>query len=123
MCTRLRRRKATPKLPPEQDATSIGNLVLRSGLCSKEELSIFIEERNQSTEKGLLGMFLVSKKVLTEEMLEILLLRQAAERNGGVEAAHVVRALEIEGLSRQRVKQSLERLTTATHAALAKAKV
>lgn len=115
----LKKRKVS-ELPPSEDPTSIGNLVVRHEMCTPLEMSRLLQEFQASTVEQLLGKFLVSKGILTEEQLELLLLKQAAERNGGVEHEHVMRALKLAESTGQKSEESTDRFIEATSRALAK---
>lgn len=106
---------------PERDPTSIGNLIVKEGLCSKEELNRMVIEFSKASIEMLLGKFLVGKGVLSQERLEILLLKQQADRGDGVEHEHVIEAMKIATNSQEKVNNGIDKLNTATEAALSKA--
>lgn len=116
------RKKKAPKSSPETDPTSIGNLVIREGLLTQSQLSELLHEFHESSIEVLLGKFLVSKGVMTEEKLELLLLRQSAERSGGVEHEHVMRALKIADSSQKKLNNGMDRFNESATSCLAKVK-
>jgi len=86
-----------------RDQSSLGNLLLREGILGHGELSELLAEFNELKVEELLGQFLVRKGILSQEKLELLLIRQSAARNGGVERVHVKQAMAIA----QRASQTL----------------
>ena len=103
-----------------RDKSSLGNLLLRDGAVTQNELSELLVEFNDLKVEELLGQFLVRKEVISPEKLELLLIRQEAERNGGVERQHVKRAMEIAQQTSNKVAQGVEDLVSSTEIAMAK---
>ncbi|MCG8435657.1 MAG: hypothetical protein MJA83_16660 [Gammaproteobacteria bacterium] len=66
-------------LPPDKDPTSIGNILVKYGFSSPEEMQQHVNEFTEN-EKTYLGEYLVEKGLLTEEQLAILLVRQKKMR-------------------------------------------
>ena len=103
-----------------RDKSSLGNLLIREGVLCQAELSELMAEFNELKVETLLGQFLVQKGALTPEKLQLLLIRQEAERNGGVEKEHVKRAMEIAQQTSQKVAKGVEELVSSTEIAMAK---
>lgn len=99
-----RRKRVLTPLSPAQDPTSLGNLVLAEGLLTEDEFDELMDEFNDTRIESLLGRFLVTRGVITEEKLELLLIRQKAKRNGGVDASHIMEAMEIAEKAERRAK-------------------
>lgn len=104
---------------PGDDPTSLGNMVVRHGLCSRAQMIEFLVEFNRSTREQLLGQFLVAKDVLSDEQLQMMLIKQEAER-GGVKHSHVMKAMEVVEKSNQKIVDGVELLNDAAILALAK---
>ena len=103
-----------------RDQSSLGNLLLREKILDQNELSELLAEFNDLKVEELLGQFLVRKGVLTPEKLQLLLIRQEAERNGGVERKHVQQALQLAHSTSQKVQQGVDDLVSCTQVAMAK---
>jgi hypothetical protein len=103
-----------------RDKSSLGNLMLKEGLVDDNELAELLVEFNEQTVEELLGQFLVRKEVLTPEKLELLLIRQEAARNGGVERQHVQRAMKIATATSLKVANGVDELMSSTQVAMAK---
>lgn len=117
------KKKIVPqKLSPDQDPTSLANLVVREELCTRQEMNTHLADFQSSSIEGLIGSYLVSKDVLTEEQLELLLVKQEAERFGCVDQSHVRRALDIAAKSHKKADDSLSRLNLVMESALARVK-
>lgn len=106
-----KKRKYTPPPIPDQDPTSIGNLLVRSGLCTREHLDQLLKEFSRSSVEELFGQFLLAKSILTEEQLEFLLIKQLAERNGATNS-QVTRAIKIAGTSQEKVSAGVDELNS-----------
>lgn len=104
-----------------RDQSSLGNLILKEGILGHGELSELLAEFNELKVEELLGQFLVRKGVISQEKLELLLIRQSAARNGGVEKEHVKQALAICQRTSQTVMETVDDLVGSTQVALAKA--
>lgn len=103
-----------------QDKTSLGNLLVSGGVLDHARLSRLLEEFKTLDDGTLLGQFLVSKKVLSPERLEFMLMKQDARRNDGVTTEHVSKAFDLAHGATSRVLKGVEELIQ--HAAEAKAK-
>lgn len=73
----------TKSLRPEDDPTSIGNLVIEHGFLSSEEFKVICSRFQELTVGQLLGEYLVAADVLTKEQLDYLLIKQRQLRNEG----------------------------------------
>jgi hypothetical protein len=102
------------------DKSSLGNLILREGILTLPEFNELLAEFNDLKVEELLGQFLVRKDVLSPEKLELLLIRQEAERNGGVEKKHVRQALRLAHSTTQKVQDGVDDFVSCTQVALAK---
>lgn len=76
------------KCNPVKDPTSIGNIMVRLGFLSSNELKAYVKEFKETTEKRI-GEFLVEREVITEEQLESALIRQQLLR-GDREALRII---------------------------------
>jgi len=103
-----------------RDETSLGNLILKEGILRHDELVGLLSEFQELKVEELLGQFLVKKGVITEEKLELLLIRQAAARNGGVETQHVKQAIAIAQRTSQSLTDCVDGFVSDTTLALAK---
>jgi hypothetical protein len=110
-----------PSLSPKDDPTSLGNLIVEYGLVPADKLEALIEDFKKYA-GTMLGEFLVSKNILTTEKLSIILLKQKARRNGGVEHEQVMEALNLATDTQRRVDAQVDRLVETTTAAAAKAR-
>lgn len=106
-------------IDPEADPTSIGNLIVADGLITHEKLLELVVEFQQYA-GSMLGIFLVEKGVLSAEKLQLVLLRQKAVRNGGVEHEHVMEAMRIADGMQARVTTQVDRLVSVTAFAASK---
>lgn len=80
---RGRRGNGKVSITPADDQTSLGNLLVLSGLLAVEDLTPLIEEFHATRNVDqLLGQFLVERGVLAEDQLELALLRQKHMRTG-----------------------------------------
>lgn len=95
---------------PEEDPSSIGNVLISMGLISESELYGIIEEFKASKEE-LLGEFIVRKSRITEYQLEFALIKQKIMRGEGDRKLYD-RLLQISQQSGKRVCDSLDDLTT-----------
>ena len=84
-----------------KDKYSLGNLVVQEGLLTNFELGKFLEEFRGLVDT-LLGQFLVEKGVFSEEKLQLILNRQDAMRNGGIEHKHVMIAMNLAEKTQER---------------------
>lgn len=100
------------------DPNSLGNLVLREGLLTPKEFQNIFEEFASQSVNELLGQFLVRKGILCEEKLELLLIRQEAQENGGVEDIHVQRAMRIAERTGSQVSDCINDLVDTTEGML-----
>jgi hypothetical protein len=102
------------------DESSLGNLMIREKLVSQTELSELLAEFNSLKVEELLGQFLVRKNILSPEKLELLLIRQEAERTGGVGRQHVLRALNVAKQSSKKVSDGVDDFVANTRLVMAK---
>lgn len=93
-----------------KNPSSLGNLVVRDGVLSQYEFQELFSEFSKQSVNELLGQFLVRKNVLTDEKLQLLLIRQEALENGGVEDQHVVRAMRVADQASERVSSGIDDL-------------
>jgi hypothetical protein len=96
------------------DETSLGNLLVAGGVLDRERLGDLLEEFKVLDDGTLLGQFLVSKKVLTQERLEFILMKQDAKRHDGVTNEHLLKAFDIAQVATDRVSQSMEEVIRHT---------
>lgn len=101
---------------PEEDETSIGNLLVSMGLLTTGELTNIVKEFRESKEE-LLGQFIVRKTAITEDQIEIALLKQRVLR-GRADQKVYDRLLEISQNSSKRVSKGLDELTRAANQAV-----
>ena len=103
-----------------RDKSSLGNLLIRDGALDENELAELLVEFNELKVEELLGQFLVKREIITPEKLELLLIRQKAERNGGVEREHVQQAMRLAAKTSQKVTDGVEDFMSSTAVAMAK---
>ena len=101
------------------DRTSLGNLIVHEGLLDQNELDEFLAEFRRLRIEELFGQFLMKKGVLSEEKLELLLIRQSAIREGGANRGHVKQAIGVAHRTSQRIMNDVEEFMAETQAALA----
>ena len=104
---------------PDDDPTSIGNLIVTEGLLTHEHLVELVAEYRASSR--MLGEFLVEKGVLDSEQLRVILLKQNVLRQGGVTHRHVLTALQIARDVDERMARQMDKLLRVTSTAIAKA--
>jgi len=105
--------------PPADDPTSIGNLAVKEGYLTREKLSAIINEFHKHA-GVMLGQFMVECGSLSPEKLVLLLLKQKAARNGGVEHEQVMEAMALATSVQHRVDIQVDRFVSTTLAAAAK---
>jgi hypothetical protein len=115
-------RKRSVSLDPSVDPTSIGNLIVKEGLLTKVQLEEMVKEFKQLA-GVMLGQFLVEHGILTVERLQIVLLKQQAARNGGVEHTQVMEAFRLAASVQDRVDSQVDRLLAVTSVVVAKARL
>ena len=96
-----------------QDDHSLGNLLVREGIITQFELGRLLAEFQGLTVEMLLGQFLIKKNIICEERLQLILNRQDALRNGGVDHKHVMIAIGIAERTRGRVDSCADELITS----------
>jgi hypothetical protein len=104
------------QLPPEEDPTSIGNILVSMGLLTEEKLAELVEDFKASKEE-LLGQFIVRRTELTEHQIEVAWLRQKRLR-GKTNEAVVVRLMEISRTTNERIVNGADQLMMAAKVAL-----
>lgn len=90
------------------DPFSLGNLVVGDGIVDSGELSELLSEFRQLNREELFGQFLVRKGVLSDEKLQLLLIRQSAVRSGGVQDKHVMQARELSDRTFRKAEKEVE---------------
>lgn len=100
-----------PNCPPEDDPTSIGNILVSMGLLDAETLRSMVEEF-RSAHDEMLGEFLVRRLGISESHVELALLRQHRLR-GGNGSSTMFKALEISKRSQQRITAKVEEVAVA----------
>lgn len=90
------------------DGSSLGNLLISGGILDKKSLDVLMDEFKELDDGTPLGQFLVSKKVLSPERLEFVLMKQDALRNDGVTKAHLLRAFDLAQGASCRVAKGME---------------
>lgn len=103
---------------PEDDPSSIGNVLLCMGILKPHELQQVVNKFKASKEE-LLGQFIIRETHVTEHQLEIALLKQKVMR-GESDRKVLNRLLEISQESGDRVRDRLSELTTVVKAAKGK---
>ena len=68
---------------PEDDPTSIGNILLRMGLVTRDQLESVMSEQVHMREDLLMGNLMVAKGLISKEQLEVALAAQKGMRSGG----------------------------------------
>lgn len=68
---------------PRDDPSSIGNILLRMGLVTQEQLDAIKLEQETMREDLLMGNLMVVKGWITKEQLEVALAAQKGMRTGG----------------------------------------
>jgi len=115
-----------PKLPPADDPTSIGNILIDMGVLDRETLQRFVEEFKQNKDE-LLGEFICRKTKnqphqINESMIELALMKQRRLR-GNNGCGSVQRALEAARNSQMRVVSKVEEMASITYAISTKVKI
>lgn len=79
-----KRKKSEPKtLPPAEDPSSLGNIFIEHGLVTHEQFAGLLAEFQNMKVEMLIGQFLVSQTIITQEELDLMLLKQDRMRKGG----------------------------------------
>ena len=96
---------------------SLGNLAVREKLISQEVFDGLLDEFLELPVEEHLGQFLVRKGVMSQERLELFLIKQAALRNGGVEDLHVRQAMQVADRVSSELTESADELIVIAEAA------
>lgn len=103
------------KLSPERDPSSIGNILVDMGFLNESRLLSLID-RFRASKDELLGEYIVRHTELTEEQVEVALMRQKRLR-GRTNEAMVARLMEISRNSHRNMMEGVEGLKMATKVA------
>jgi hypothetical protein len=68
---------------PADDPTSIGCILVNTGVITEQQLRAAVQERQQVSPDELLGLFMVGKQILDTETLKQALLTQKRLRSNG----------------------------------------
>lgn len=68
---------------PKDDPSSIGNILLRMKLVTRDQLNAITEEQRHMREDHMMGNLMVAKGWITREQLELALAAQQGMRTGG----------------------------------------
>jgi len=68
---------------PKADPSSIGNILLRMKLVTRDQLDAITEEQHHMREDHMMGNLMVVKGWITREQLELALAAQKGMRTGG----------------------------------------
>lgn len=69
------------KTPPDQDSTSLGQILVAMGACTSLQVTCAAEEQRKASEDRRIGMFLVAHGVVSREQLEAALEAQTGLRS------------------------------------------
>lgn len=94
---------------PEEDSTSIGNILVELGFLTQDRLRLLVAEFRASKDE-LLGEFIVRKTKLTEDDIKIAMTRQDCIRSKSKEAV-IINLMEIAESTHQRVLNGADQLT------------
>lgn len=79
-------------IDPADDPTSIGCILVTTGVITAQQLKAAIQERQQVSPDELLGLFMVGKQILDPEVLKQALLTQKQLRGNGKTARALAQA-------------------------------
>ena len=99
------------RLPPEDDPSSIGNVLVSMGVLDKETLKQLVEEFRRKKDE-LLGEFIRERTGCTEGMIDLALLRQNRMR-GDNGASAVQKAINIVRRTQTRIVVKVEEMAAA----------
>lgn len=100
------------KVLPELDETSIGNVLVEMGLLTLESLSDLVNKFKSLDQDELLGQFIVKNTDITQDQLDIALVKQYKMR-GKLTHANVVKALDASLNTQQKVVAGVTGLCVA----------
>ena len=102
-------------LPPEADPASIGNILVEMKLLTAHELIEIVKEF-KNTEDELLGEFIIRKTSITEDHIQIALVKQEQLR-GNVDDDMVTKVIEIAKARQRKLANGVEELNKAVELA------
>jgi hypothetical protein len=110
--------KKNGKMPPTEDPTSIGNVLIAMGFIAKDDLDALVRDF-VSTKDEMLGEFLVKKQAVSKDDVETALIRQKVLRR---EFSHesMREVLVINQNRNDRISTSIESVLTASRLVLGK---
>jgi len=110
------------KVSPAEDPTSLGNLVVKAGVCTTAQLQKALEEKADAEDR-LLGQILVRMGVLTEPLLQRFLEQQQFMRtSNGNGTRHARQFASLAANATQALSGSLNDLNDLARQALRKLK-
>ena len=117
-----KKKAKSTKVTPEEDPTSLGNLLVDKAIVTSEELVDLIKEFRTGHIETLLGQFLVKKGLLTEEQLDLILVQQKKLRNGAYPEHYMTMELmDIADRTQGNILKEVEEFTSMVKALSVKA--
>lgn len=98
------------KSDQESDPSNIGNVLIRLGYCTREDIERAKAEQERQRERRL-GEHLIAMEVITEEQLQIALAKQNAERPGRLQHESVARTVSAVNKQQAQLRATAERVT------------
>jgi hypothetical protein len=102
--------------PKDDDATNIGNVLVEMGLLTKTQLASIVVDFKAAKDE-LLGQFIVRKTALTEDQIELAVLKQKIMRGESGDKV-IDRLMEISRRSGDKVNEGLDGLTALSPEAI-----
>jgi len=111
--------KKNGKLPPTDDPTSIGNILIAMGFIAKDDLDALVRDFVSSKDERL-GEFLVKKQAVSKDDVETAFIRQKVLRRE-FSRESMTDVLVINQNRNDRISTSIESILTASRLVLGKA--
>lgn len=108
------------KVPPENDPTSIGNILVAMGLVGLEDLKKLAGEFHAKTQEELFGQFVAKRKDISRETLELALIKQRHMR-GKITHKMMMRSIEITQGNHNKLVDGVDQLILTAKVAVSKA--
>lgn len=103
------KKKLNHRPPPKEDPASIGNLIVESGVVTREEFERLLMEFQSLTVQELMGEFFVRKvENFTYEQLKVLLAQQKRMRGEVLEHAEIMGVIQLANDVQERATQEVE---------------
>ena len=106
---------------PDDDPTSIGNILVEMGAIEREELSYLVISFKE-TEDQLLGEYLISEvKGITKAKISLALMKQRALRNKRISHAAIISSFDTATKTTEEIGSRSEEIASLSRALVAKA--